>query len=124
MIIGTITLYNDFFPRPEPVNLPYIAKITAIEITKNDFHVSYHDATTLKGIMTICSKAKPTRALAVQDAPTVSDYYTVKITTRNDNEATILFIYKKNAKWYVEQPYQGFYEIDKSIGSYVEERTQ
>lgn len=120
-IIGAIKLYNDFFPMAQPIQLPHIEKISAIEISKNDFDIKYIDHETIKAITDQFSKVKETRILSVHDAPTVSEYYTINIIAEDKNRIYTLFIYKENAKWYIEQPYWGVYEIDENILSFIEE---
>ena len=69
------------------------------------------------------SKAKETRLLTVHDRPTVRDYYTVDIITKDNDMTYTSFIYQENSKWYLEQPYTGIYEINGDVSYLLKKDT-
>lgn len=115
VVIGGIKIYNDFFPMAEPVNFPSNDEIIAIDIKKDTINLKYTDPEILKMIIEQLSKAKETRLLTVHDRPTVRDYYTVDIITKDNDMTYTSFIYQENSKWYLEQPYIGIYEISGDV---------
>ena len=115
VVIGGIKIYNDFFPMAEPVNFPSNDEIIAIDIKKDTINLKYTDPEILKMIIEQLSKAKETRLLTVHDRPTVMDYYTVDIITKDNDMTYTSFIYQENSKWYLEQPYTGIYEISGDV---------
>lgn len=115
VVIGGIKIYNDFFPMAEPVNFPSNDEIIAIDIKKDTINLKYTDPEILKMIIEQLSKAKETRLLTVHDRPTVRDYYTVDIITKDNDMTYTSFIYQENSKWYLEQPYTGIYEISGDV---------
>ncbi|MEG0598133.1 MAG: DUF5301 domain-containing protein, partial [Oscillospiraceae bacterium] len=64
------------------------------------------------------SASRLTTEESVQDVPTVSKYTRVDLVC--DGTLSSLFIYEKNAKWYIERPYEGIYETDESILDAIE----
>lgn len=115
VVVGTIKIYNDFFPMAEPIHLPNNEEITMIEIKKDNFNIKYTEVEILKTIIDQLSKAKETRILTVHDQPTVMEYYTINIITKDNSDIYTSFIYQENSKWYIEQPYRGVYEIKEDI---------
>lgn len=115
VVIGGIKIYNDFFPMAEPVNFPSNDEVIAIDIKKDTINLKYTDSEILKMIIEQLSKAKETRLLTVHDRPTVRDYYTVDIITKDNDMTYTSFIYQENSKWYLEQPYTGIYEISGDV---------
>lgn len=115
VVIGGIKIYNDFFPMAEPVNFPSNDEIIAIDIKKDTVNIKYTGPEILKMIIEQLSKAKETRLLTVHDRPTVRDYYTVDIITKDNDMTYTSFIYQENSKWYLEQPYTGIYEISGDV---------
>lgn len=123
VVIGGIKIYNDFFPMAEPVNFPSNDEIIAIDIKKDTVNIKYTDPEILKMIIEQLSKAKETRLLTVHDRPTVRDYYTVDIITKDNDMTYTSFIYQENSKWYLEQPYTGIYEINGDVSYLLKKDT-
>lgn len=113
--IGSIKVYNDFFPMAESIQFPNIEEISQIEISKNDLNLKYNDKETIKAIAKCFMNARATRILSVNDTPPVKEYYTVNIISEDNSRVYTSFIYRENSKWYIEQPYWGVYEMDKDI---------
>lgn len=123
VVIGGIKIYNDFFPMAEPVNFPSNDEIIAIDIKKDTINLKYTDPEILKMIIEQLSKAKETRLLTVHDRPTVRDYYTVDIITKDNDMTYTSFIYQENSKWYLEQSYTGIYEISGDVSYLLKKDT-
>lgn len=108
LIIGIITIFSG--------NKKYILKIS-----KNESIVRIiSQRNDSKGKLELISKdiisqvveiikgeGRKTKKESISDQPNVEKYYTV---TFKDSEE-IIYIYEKEGKYYIEQPYNGIYEI-------------
>lgn len=99
----------------DPINLPTTDEITSIEIsdTEGNLQGSITEAKQIKKFVAEISGAKATNKSTVQDMPNVDDYYKADITC--GEKITTIFFYEENEKHYVEQPYQGVYEMNTSL---------
>lgn len=85
---------------------------TSIIIERNDEIVPIENSENIQNLMNILSnKERTTYEESIQDFPVNADG--VIIITFNDTKSSTLFLYKKNSKYYIEQPYNGIYEITK-----------
>lgn len=99
----------------DPINLPTTDEITSIEIsdTEGNLQSSITEAEQIEKFVAEISGAKATNKSTVQDMPNVDDYYKADITC--GEKITTIFFYEENEKHYVEQPYQGIYEMNTSL---------
>lgn len=119
VLIPVIYLWSAISPKvADPIVLPDIDRIEAIEVTTTDGTVVfYSDKETIDQILSILTQATPTSKESIQDSPNVSHYGKVDIT--NNDGVTTVFYYTENKKHYIEQPYQGIYETDVGIDDFV-----
>lgn len=54
--------------------------------------------------------------------PQVDDY--IKIDFQLYNGKSTVFVYEDGGKYYVEQPYQGIYELDSAVYSLIKESNE
>lgn len=99
--------------KANPITLPEVSDITSIDVTVGKDSINYTDEIWINEIISDISSSKPTNKESVQDVPLVEDY--IKIDIQLETETSTLFAYKDNEKYYVEQPYQGIYEIDSQL---------
>lgn len=60
-----------------------------------------------------------TRDVSVQDMPTeVENLVAIRLNYKEDAVGSI-YLYSKNGKYYVEEPYNGIYKIDKKDYDYI-----
>ena len=99
----------------DPINLPTTDEITSIEIsdTEGNLQSSITEAEQIEKFVAEISGAKATNKSTVQDMPNVDDYYKADITC--GEKINTIFFYEENEKHYVEQPYQGIYEMNTSL---------
>ena len=85
---------------------------TGVTLFLNSESRTYENAEDVENILnTIAGKERITSIESIQDAPDVTDE-TIKIDFIFEQGATsTLFCYRKNDQYYIEQPYNGIYEI-------------
>lgn len=99
--------------KAKPIVLPEVSDITSIDITVGKDCVNYTDEIWISEIISGISSSEPTNKESVQDVPQGENY--IKIDIQLETETSTLFVYEENEKYYVEQPYQGIYEIDSQL---------
>lgn len=98
------------------LNLPELGDIESI-ILENTNKKNYTDEKSKKDILTtLKGKGRSTKLQSIQDSP-VEATNEIKIDfILKTNLTSTLYVYMKNNKYYIEQPYNGIYEI--SIDEY------
>ena len=95
------------------ITLPQADKITSIDITIGENTVSHSDKTWMSEIIADISSSKPTKKESVQDVPQAENY--IKIDFRHETGTITIFAYEDRGKYYLEQPYQGIYKIERKL---------
>ena len=85
----------------------------SIDITFGENTVSHSDKTWISEIIADISSSEPTKKESVQDFPQVESY--IKIDFRLETGTSTIFAYEDRGKYYLEQPYQGIYKIDRKL---------
>ena len=100
-----------------PITLPQADKITSIDITIEENTVSHSDKTWMSEIIADISSSKPTKKESVQDVPQAESYIRIDFRheTGTETETITIFAYEDRGKYYLEQPYQGIYKIDRKL---------
>lgn len=114
VIIGALILYMNTFPLARPIELPEVNEVHTVEITEEISTKKYTDHKEILEILNCFLNAKPTRIMSVNETPNVRKLYTVNFFSKEDRLYTS-YIYNKNSKWYIEQPYYGVYEIKENL---------
>mgnify|MGYP000280868282 CR=1 FL=1 len=96
-----------------PITLPQTDEITSIDITIAENTVSHSDKTWISEIIADISSSEPTKKESVQDFPQVESY--IKIDFRYETGTITIFAYEDRGKYYLEQPYQGIYKIERKL---------
>ena len=96
-----------------PITLPQADKITSIDITFEENTVSHSDKTWISEIIADISSSEPTKKESVQDVPQAESY--IKIDFRYEAGTITIFAYEDRGKYYLEQPYQGIYKIERKL---------
>ena len=99
--------------RAAPITLPQADEITSIDITIEENTVSHSDKTWISEVIADISSSEPTKKESVQDFPQVESY--IKIDFRLETGTSTIFAYEDRGKYYLEQPYQGIYKIDRKL---------
>ena len=100
-----------------PITLPQADKITSIDITIEENTVSHSDKTWISEIIADISSSEPTKKESVQDFPQVESYIKIDFRheTGTETEIITIFAYEDRGKYYLEQPYQGIYKIERRL---------
>ena len=115
--IGAYGLFDNLFPKAEPVKCPDIEKITIISITQdNGNSVLVETADYGELLQNIC-KTEPTRMLSVNEFPSVENYYIINIDT--EEREYRYFLYVEDSQVYIESPYEGVYKSNQEFLDWV-----
>lgn len=107
--------------KTDPIILPDIDDIVSINVTAGDETDSYDDTEWINNFISQILASEPTRKQSIQDMPQVPNY--IKIDIQLTSGVRTLFIYEEDEKYYVEQPYQGIYEIDSTLFNSISTET-
>lgn len=116
LLIVTIAYYNRD-RRTYELNLPQVEELSKIELKKDGMSVGIYKTEEIKYIINVLSGVKRiTKTESIQDSPiNVDDEIQVDFTFKEDIEKaggiSTIFLYEKNERYYIEQPYNGIYQI-------------
>ena len=75
-----------------------------------------------KLIEEIQKQSKSTSLESVNDQPTnVKDYIIIKFYHQNEEKDSVVYLYTKKKRQYIEQPYAGIWEVNSDIANRIEE---
>lgn len=104
--------------RTYSLNIPQVENLKSISLTVNEkdnpHDASYSEEEIMKQILdSIAGTKRVTKEESIQDYPTnVDDIITVEFYFK-EKGSSILYLYKRNNKYYIEQPYDGIYKISE-----------
>lgn len=122
-VVG-IYCYNKLNKRTYSLELPIAEEISNITLEKNTKNIVVNYFQEIKNIVNILGGIKRiTKKESIQDMP-VNVENEIKINFKiTNNEIKTIFVYKRKNKYYIEQPYNGIYEINQdeynSIEKYI-----
>ncbi|MFQ8922893.1 MAG: DUF5301 domain-containing protein [Clostridium paraputrificum] len=96
--------------KADSITLPKTENILSVDVTVEGKTEHHLDEFWISNMISNISNSKPTRKESVQDVPQVENY--IKIDIQFETGTSTLFAYEDKGKYYIEQPYQGIYEID------------
>ncbi len=110
--IAGIYCYNKLNKRTYNLELPMAEEISNITIVQNTKAIDVSDSQEIKNIVeTLGGVKRITKKESIQDMPVnVENEIKIDFKTINNRTDTI-FVYKNKNKFYIEQPYNGIYEI-------------
>lgn len=102
------------------LNLPILDDISSISISQNETDVEFNNQSDIKQILDILtSDSRTTTTNSVQDFPVNAvDVITINFYHKIGGSSTI-FVYKRNERNYLEQPYNGIYQISEDEYNYI-----
>lgn len=114
LIILAIGIFWRFTPkRTYTLSIPKFEDIESIKVSQNDQEIIIYNTLNISKILTIFEN-KTTTMESIQDTPSnVSNFIQVKLILKNKDEKT-LFLYQRNNKYYLEQSYNGIYELTEA----------
>lgn len=97
-------------------NLPQVEDLSKIELKRNEMSVGIYKTEEIKDIINVLSGVKRiTKTESIQDSPVnVNDKIQVDFILDEDiryKAVSTIFLYEKNERYYIEQPYNGIYQI-------------
>ena len=127
MCIGAILgiyCYNKLNKTSYCLNLPAIEDVSSITLEQNEKSIVINNLEEIKDIIDVLNGVKRvTKENSIQDAPVnVDDEIKIDFEFKESGTSTV-FVYEKNDKCYIEQPYNGIYRISpdeyNSIEKYI-----
>ena len=106
------------------LNIPSDDSVYNINLEQNGKKIEVSEQDKIKDIIYIISEVKrTTTSESIQDSP-INVENEIKIDFEyEENKTSTVFVYKKNGKYFIEQPYNGIYRISpdeyNSIGKYI-----
>ena len=98
--------------------LPEPEKISVISLQKK----TSEDVKTINKIEEIQKQSKSTSLESVNDQPTnVKDYIIIKFYHQNEEKDSVVYLYTKKKRQYIEQPYAGIWEVNPDIANRIKE---
>ena len=122
MILGIFYYFMN--SRTYKLNLPQLEKLENILLEQDTNKKVINDNEKMKNIINILNETKrTTKEESIQDSP-VNTNNKIKIDFNfKETGASTLFVYERNNKYYIEQPYNGIYRISmdeyNSIEKYI-----
>jgi len=105
--------------------LPEPEKISVISLQKKlseDVKTITKREDISKLIKEIQKQSKSTSLESVNDQPTnVKDYIIIKFYHQNEEKDSVVYLYTRKEKQYIEQPYAGIWEVNPDIANRIEE---
>ena len=110
LMIGVFYHFRD--RRTYTLNLPKLEKLESISLKQNEKNVIIDDKEKMQDILYIlnCTK-RVTKNESVQDVPiNINNEIQIECNFIETGKS-IIFVYNKNNSYYIEQPYNGIYQI-------------
>ena len=121
LVLSIGSLYLFINKRTYELNLPKLENLESILIKQNLNEKIITDNEKMKEVLDILVKERRiTKEESIQDYPiNINDEIKIDFNFIERGTSTI-FLYTKNSKYYIEQPYNGIYQIDKEEYNYIE----
>ena len=123
MILGIF--YYIMNSRTYNLKLPQLEKLESISLEQDTNKKVINDNEKMKDIINILNERERTsKEESIQDSP-VNTSNKVKIDFNfKETGASTLFVYERNNKYYIEQPYNGIYRISMDEYNSIEKYTK
>lgn len=102
-----------------PIQLPQSSAITSVDVTVGESTTDHSDTIWISEIISDISRSEPTSKQSVQDFPQAESY--IKIDFQFETGTSTIFAYEENGEYFIEQPYQGIYKIDRQMFERLQE---
>ena len=104
-------------PEPESISVISLQKKTSEDVKTINKREEIS-----KLIKEIQKQSKSTTFESFNDQPTnVKDYIIIKFTHQNEENDSVVYLYTKKKRQYIEQPYAGIWEVNPDIANRIEE---
>ncbi len=103
------------------LNLPAYNSVEKIVLEQGDKSKSIEDVDDIKDIMGVITSVKrTTNKESIQDSPTDAENEIKVDIYYDEGKCSTIFIYTKKSDYYIEQPYNGIYQISPDEYNSVE----
>lgn len=110
-IVGIAMGFSGCFKTYE-LNLPKFENLSSISIERNAGKTVIDGSEEMEDFLNILTgDGRTTRSASVQDAPVNADEVIKVEFNFSETGASTIFVYQKSGKYYIEQPYNGIYQI-------------
>ncbi len=122
-ILGVL-YFNKVYKSSYALNIPSEDNVYNISLEQNGKRIEVNEQDKIKDIIYIIGEVKRTTTNeSIQDSP-INVENEIKIDFEyEENKTSTVFVYKKNGKYFIEQPYNGIYRISSdeynSIEKYI-----
>lgn len=119
-----ILYFNKINKYSYTLNIPSDDSVYSINLEQNGKRIEVSEQDKIKDIIYIITEVKRTTTNeSIQDSP-INVENEIKIDFEyEENKTSTVFVYKKNGKYFIEQPYNGIYRISpdeyNSIEKYI-----
>ena len=123
LMIGVFYHFRD--RKTYTLNLPKLEKLESISLKQNEKNVIIDDKEKMQDILYILNGTKRvTKNESVQDVP-ININNEIQIECNfTETGKSIIFVYNKNNSYYIEQPYNGIYQISGDEYNSIEKLIQ
>ena len=123
LMIGVFYHFRD--RRTYTLNLPKLEKLESISLKQNEKNVIIDDKEKMQDILYILNGTKRvTKNESVQDVPiNINNEIQIECNFIETGKS-IIFVYNKNNSYYIEQPYNGIYQISGDEYNSIEKLIQ
>lgn len=103
-----------------PISLPDADAVLSVQLMQDQQEETHTDPLWIQDLLSQLSGAKPTRRESVQNFPNAE--HPIQITfTHSGGGSSIVFAYEQDGRYYLEQPYQGIYQISEQQYAQLED---
>lgn len=116
IIILCLLSYIYIFKTEETgIVLPNAEDIMEIRVSRKnvDDNINYDNPADVEKIIEDFQTMIKTKQESVSDSPNVPDWFLIRFVHKNNGESS-MYIYEKEDVYYIEQPYQGIWILEKN----------
>ena len=119
-ILGVL-YFNKVYKSSYALNIPSEDNVYNISLEQNGKRIEVNEQDKIKDIIYIIGEVKRTTTNeSIQDSP-INVENEIKIDFEyEENKTSTVFVYKKNGKYFIEQPYNGIYRISSDEYNSIE----
>lgn len=110
-------VFDSVCPKAEKVSVPDKTQVTSVKLGSDSWAEFQLIPDEYDKLFALMGSIKPTRKQSVNDYPYVTPYYTVTISTSEQEYRC--FVYSEDSSVYVEFPYQGIYESNDQLIDFI-----
>lgn len=111
-------MFNEIFPKAQPIRTPKIEEISTISVAVNNDDEFEIEDVDLEELFEHIKNAKLTREQSVNDYPPIGNgFYRIEVQTPEMEYR--YFVYERGEQVYIEMPYEGIYTADSWLFSFV-----